>query len=118
MRDVISCSVSTTRWSVLLVVRTVVRRYGRYSLIIEFRQQFTFGIALCLAITAALFLSVEHFVPSIIERILCGFKPLLLLLQAPCSGDKPSMEALLFRLFFFGTMNASSSRLISSLESG
>ena len=78
--NIVSPSVSTMRWSVWLVGRIVIRRYGRYSLIVEFGQQFTFGIALCLAITAVFFLSVEHFIPSVIERILCSFKPLLLLL--------------------------------------
>ena len=83
-----------------MVGRTVIRQYGRYSLIVEFGQQFTFGITLCLAITTVFFLSVEHFVPSIIERILCGFKLLLRLLQAPRGGDKSLVEAFLFQLFF------------------
>ena len=97
---VISRSVSTTRWSFWLVGRIVIRRYGRNSLVVKFGQQFAFGIALCLAITAVFFPSVEHFVPSIIECILCGFKPLILLLQAPRGANKPLVEALLFQVFF------------------
>ena len=45
-----------------------------------------------------LFFSVEHFVPSTVERILCGLMPLLLLLQTPRGGNKPSMEVLLFQV--------------------
>ena len=98
---VVSRSVSTTRWSAWLIGRIVVRRYGCNSIVIEFGQQFAFGVAICLAITAVFFLSVEHFIPFIIERILCGFKLLLLLLQAPRGGDKSLVEVLLFQLFFW-----------------
>ena len=51
-------------------------------------------IALCVATATILFFSVEHFVPSTVECILRGLKPLLLLLQAPRGGDKPSMDVL------------------------
>ena len=47
-----------------------------------------------------LFFSVEHFVPSTIERILRGLKPLLLLLQTPRGCNKPSVEVLLFQVPF------------------
>ena len=97
---IISRFMSTTRWSAWLVGHIVIRRYGRNSIVVEFGQQFAFGVALCLAITAVFFLSVEHFVPFVIECIMCGFKPLLLLLQAPRSGDKSLLEAFLFHLFF------------------
>ena len=53
-----------------------------------------------MATAAVLFFSVKHFVPSAVERILCGLKPFLLLLQAPRGGDKPSMEVLLFHVPF------------------
>ena len=36
-----------------------------------------------------------------VERILRGLKPLLLLLQAPRGGNKPSMEVLLFQEFLW-----------------
>ena len=50
--------------------------------------------------TATILFSVEHFVPSTVERILRGLKPLLLLLQTPRGGNKPSTEALLFQVPF------------------
>ena len=100
MCGVVSRSVSTTRWSAWLIGRIVIWWYGRNSIIVEFGQQFAFGVAPCLVIAAVFFLSVEHFVPSIIERILCGFKLLLRLLQAPRGGDKSLVEAFLFQLFF------------------
>ena len=78
--DIASHSVSSTRWSVRLVGSIVLRQYRRNSLVVEFGQQFTLRIAPCLAIAAIFFVSVQHFIPSIIERILSGFKPLLLLL--------------------------------------
>ena len=53
-----------------------------------------------MATATILFFSVEHFVPSTVERILRGLKPLLLLLQTPRGGDKPSMEVLLFQVPF------------------
>ena len=43
---------------------------------------------------------VQHLIPSSVERILRGLKPLLLLLQAPRGGHKPSVEVLLFQVFF------------------
>ena len=51
-----------------------------------------------MAIAAVFFLSVKHFVPSVIEHILCGLKPLLVLIQAPCSGYKSLLEAFSFHL--------------------
>ena len=57
-----------------------------------------FWIALCVATATVLFFSVEHFVPSTVECVLRGLEPLLLLLQAPRGGNKPSMEALLFHV--------------------
>ena len=53
-----------------------------------------------MATTTILFFSVEHFVPSTVERILRGLKPLLLLLQTPRGGNKPSTEVLLFQVPF------------------
>ena len=70
-----------------------------------------------MATATILFFSVEHFVPSTVERILRGFKPLLLLLQAPRGGNKPSVEVLSFQTFF-GMMNVASSGLSSSPEAG
>ena len=57
-------------------------------------------IAFCVATATVLFFSVEHFVPSTVERILRGLKPLLLLLQTPRGGNKPSAEVLLFQVPF------------------
>ena len=45
-----------------------------------------------------LFFIVEHFVPPAVECILCGLKPLLLFLQAPRCGNKPSVEVLLLQV--------------------
>ena len=53
---------------------------GLYGLVIEFGQQLAFWIALCVAIGTVFLFSVEHFVPPMVERVLCGFKPLLQLL--------------------------------------
>ena len=101
MCGVISRFVSATRWPVWQIGRIFFRRNGHDSLVVEFGQQLTFWVALCLAITAVSFLSVEHFIPSVVERILRGFKPLLLLLQAPRGGNKSVVEVLLFQLFFW-----------------
>ena len=100
MCGVVGRSASITRWSAWLIGHIVIRRYGRDSIIVEFEKHFAFGVAICLAVTAVFFLSVEHFVPSIIERILCRFKASILLFLAPHSGDKSLLEAFLFHLFF------------------
>ena len=100
MCGVISRSVSATGWSVRQIGRIVFWRDGLYSLVVEFGQQLALWIPLCVATAAVLFFSVKHFVPSAIERILRGLKPLLLLLQAPHSGDKPFVEVLLFQVPF------------------
>jgi len=54
-----------------------------------------FWVALCVAIITVYFVSVEHFDPSVVERILHDFKPLLPLLQAPRGSNKPFVEVLL-----------------------
>ena len=100
MCGIIDHPVAATGWSVRLIGHIVFRRNGLYGLIVEFGQQLALWVALCVAIVAIFFFSVEHFVPSTVERILCGLKPLLLLLQAPRGGNKPSMEVLLFQVFF------------------
>ena len=48
-----------------------------------------------MAITAVLRCSVEYFIPSDSECVLCSPEPLLLLFQTPRSGDKPLMGILL-----------------------
>lgn len=101
MCGIISRSVSATGWSVRQIGRIVLRWNGRDSLVAEFGQQLAFWVALCVAITAVYFDSVEHFVPFVVERILRGFKPLLLLLQDPRGGNKPSVEVLLFQMLFW-----------------
>ena len=53
-----------------------------------------------MAAATVLFFSVEHFAPSTFERILRGLKPLLLLLQTPRGGNKPSTEVLLSQVPF------------------
>ena len=50
----------------------------------------TFGVAL-----ESIFLSCQDFSPSVCEQILISLELQLLLFQAPCSGDKPALEALL-----------------------
>ena len=62
-----------------------------------------------------IFFIVEHFVPPAVERILCGLKPLLLLLQTPRCGNKPSAEVLLLQVCFWDD-GASSSVLFSALD--
>ena len=59
-----------------------------------------FWVALCLAITVVSFLRVKHFIPYVAECILRGFKPLLLIIQAPRGGNKSLVEVLLFQVFF------------------
>ena len=54
-----------------------------------------------MAITAVLRCSVEYFVPPAVECILCGLKPLLLLLQTPRCGNKPSAEVLFLQVRFW-----------------
>ena len=73
---------------------------GLYGLVVEFGQQLALWIALCVTIVAVFFFCVEHFVPPVVECILCGFKPFLLLLQAPRGGKKSLLEVLLFQVFF------------------
>ena len=85
-----------TRRSVRLIGRF--RLDGLYGLVVEFGQQLALWVALCVAIATVFFFSVEHFIPSAVERILRGLMPLLLLLQAPRGGDKPSVEVLLFQV--------------------
>ena len=53
-----------------------------------------------MAIVAAFPFGVQDVIPSSVERILRGFKPLLLLLQAPRCGQEFSAEVILFRMFF------------------
>ena len=93
MCGIISRPVAATGWSFRLIGRF--RLNGLYGLIVEFRQQLALWIALCLVIATIFLFSVKHLVPSAIERILRGLKPLLLLLQAPRDGNKPSLEVLL-----------------------
>ena len=50
-----------------------------------------------MAIVAVSFFSVKHFIPSMIERFLFGFEPLLLLLWTSRSGHKPSVEVISFQ---------------------
>ena len=97
MCDVSSCSVVVMKWLVRPTGRTVLRRNG---LIVEFWQQLALWVALCVEIAGVLFFGVEHFVPSTVERILRGLKPLLLLLQAPHGGDKPLVEVISFHVCF------------------
>ena len=100
MCGIISRPVAATGWSVRLIGRIIFQRNGLYGLVVEFGEPLALWVALCVAITTIFFFSVEHFVPSAVERILRGLKPLLLLLQAPRGGNKPSMEVLLFQVFF------------------
>ena len=51
-----------------------------------------------MATTAVLCCSVEYFIPSNSECVLCSPEPLLLLFQTPCSGNKPLMGILLLRV--------------------
>ena len=53
-----------------------------------------------MATATRLFFGVKHLVPSAVKRILRSLKPLLLLLQAPRGGNKPSMEVFLFQVPF------------------
>src|SRR4051812_36446569 len=96
MCGLVSRPIVATRWSIRLIGRFILQLGRLYGLIIELRQQLVLWIALCMATTTILFFSVEHFVPSTVERILRGLKPLLLLLRTPCGGNKPSTEVLLF----------------------
>ena len=77
-----------------------------------------------MATATILFFGVEHFVPSTVERILRGLKPLLLLLQTPRGGNEPSMEVILFQVSFrddvcilVRTVFLSGERLMSSILS-
>ena len=56
------------------------RLNGLNGLVIKFGQQLALWIALCLTITTVFLFSVKPLVPSVMERILRGLKPLLLLL--------------------------------------
>ena len=100
MCGIVSRPIAATRWSIRLIGRFILRLCWLYGLIIELRQQLALWIALCVATATILFFIVEHFVPSSIERILHGLKPLLLLLQTPRGGNKPSAEVLLFQVPF------------------
>ena len=53
-----------------------------------------------MVIVATFPFGVQHLIPSSVERILRGLKPLLLLLQAPRCGQEFSAEVILFRMFF------------------
>ena len=80
MCGVISRPVAATGWSIRRISRIIFRQNGLYSFIIEFGQQLALWVALCVAIATVFFVSVEHFVPSAVECILRGLKPLFLLL--------------------------------------
>ena len=100
MCGLVSRPIAATRWSIRLISHFILRLCRLYGLIIELRQQLALWIALCMATTTILFFSVKHFVPSTVERILRGLKPLLLLLYTPRGGNKPSTEVLLFQVPF------------------
>ena len=80
MCGIISRPVAAAGWSVRLIGRIIFQRDGLYGLIVEFGQQLALWVALCVAIIAIFLFSVEYFVSFVVERILRGLKPLLLLL--------------------------------------
>ena len=99
MCGIISRLITATGQSIRLIGRFLLN--GLYGLVVEFGQQLALWVALCVAVATIFFFSIKHFVPFAVERILCGLKPLLLLLQAPHGGNKPSMEVLLFQVPFW-----------------
>ena len=96
----VSRPIVATRGSIRLVGRFILRLCRLYGLIIKLRQQLALWIALCVVTSTILFFVVEHFVPPAVECILFGLKPLLLLLQTPHCGNKPSAEVLLLQVRF------------------
>ena len=95
---IISRSVAAMGWSVRLISRFWLN--GLCSLVVEFGEQLALWIALCVVIATVFLFGVKHFIPSMVEHVLRGLKPLLLLLQAPRGGNKPSLEVLLLQVFF------------------